>query len=49
MKNLLRLNYDYYVIELSSFQLDNMYKFHANIAVLMNITPDHLDLSLIHI
>ena len=38
-------NYDYYVIELSSFQLDNMYKFHANIAVLMNITPDHLDLS----
>ena len=36
-------NYDYYVIELSSFQLDNMYKFHANIAVLMNITPDHLD------
>ena len=36
-------NYDYYVIEPSSFQLDNMYKFHANIAVLMNITPDHLD------
>ena len=36
-------NYDCYVIELSSFQLDNMYKFHANIAVLMNITPDHLD------
>ena len=36
-------NYDYYIIELSSFQLDNMYKFHANIAVLMNITPDHLD------
>lgn len=36
-------NYDYYVIELSSFQLDNMYKFHANIAVLMSITPDHLD------
>lgn len=36
-------DYDYYVIELSSFQLDNMYKFHANIAVLMNITPDHLD------
>ena len=35
--------YDYYVIELSSFQLDNMYDFHANIAVLMNITPDHLD------
>jgi len=36
-------NYDYYVIELSSFQLDNMYKFKANIAVIMNITPDHLD------
>ena len=35
--------YDYYIIELSSFQLDNMYKFHANIAVLLNITPDHLD------
>lgn len=34
---------DYYVIELSSFQLDNMYKFHANIAVIMNITPDHMD------
>ncbi|WP_329903338.1 UDP-N-acetylmuramoyl-L-alanine--D-glutamate ligase [Porphyromonas pogonae] len=33
----------YYVIELSSFQLDNMYDFHANIAVLLNITPDHLD------
>ena len=32
-----------YVIELSSFQLDNMYKFRANIAVLPNITPDHLD------
>ncbi len=32
-----------YVIELSSFQLDNMYKFRANIAVLLNITPDHLD------
>ena len=36
-------NYDYYVIELSSFQLDNMYKFRANIAVVMNITPDHMD------
>lgn len=35
--------YEYYVIELSSFQLDNMYKFRANIAVLLNITPDHLD------
>ena len=36
-------NFDYYVIELSSFQLDNMYEFKADIAVLMNITPDHLD------
>ena len=36
-------DYDYYVIELSSFQLDNMYDFRANIAVLLNITPDHLD------
>ena len=35
--------FDYYIIELSSFQLDNMYDFHANIAVLLNITPDHLD------
>ena len=36
-------DYEYYVIELSSFQLDNMYDFKADIAVLMNITPDHLD------
>ena len=36
-------HHDYYIIELSSFQLDNMYNFRANIAVLMNITPDHLD------
>ena len=35
--------YDWYVLELSSFQLDGMFKFRANIAVLMNITPDHLD------
>ena len=35
--------HDYYLIELSSFQLDNMYDFHANIAILLNITPDHLD------
>jgi UDP-N-acetylmuramoylalanine--D-glutamate ligase len=35
--------HDYYVIELSSFQLDNMYDFRANIAILLNITPDHLD------
>lgn len=36
-------DHDWYVIELSSFQLDDMYDFHANIAVLTNITPDHLD------
>lgn len=36
-------NHDYYIIELSSFQLDNMYDFKADIAVMMNITPDHLD------
>ncbi len=36
-------NYDYYVLELSSFQLDGMYEFKADIAILMNITPDHLD------
>ena len=35
--------HEYYVIELSSFQLDNMYDFKANIAVILNITPDHLD------
>ena len=36
-------NFDFYVIELSSFQLDGMYDFKADIAVLLNITPDHLD------
>jgi len=36
-------NYDYYVIELSSFQLDGMYDFKADVAILLNITPDHLD------
>lgn len=36
-------NYDVYVIELSSFQLDGMYDFKADISILMNITPDHLD------
>jgi UDP-N-acetylmuramoylalanine--D-glutamate ligase len=35
--------YDYYVIELSSFQLDDMFDFKADIAILLNITPDHLD------
>ena len=36
-------NFDYYVLEISSFMLDNMYQFKADIAVLLNITPDHLD------
>ncbi len=36
-------NYDYYVIELSSFQLDGIYTFKPDIAILLNITPDHLD------
>lgn len=35
--------HDVYVIELSSFQLENMYNFKANVAVMLNITPDHLD------
>ncbi len=35
--------YDIYVLELSSFQLDGMYDFRADIAILLNITPDHLD------
>jgi UDP-N-acetylmuramoylalanine--D-glutamate ligase len=35
--------FDYYVIELSSFQLDGMFDFKADIAILLNITPDHLD------
>jgi UDP-N-acetylmuramoylalanine--D-glutamate ligase len=38
-----RNEFDYYVLEISSFQLDNMYDFKADIAVLLNITPDHLD------
>lgn len=36
-------DHDWYVLEISSFQLDNMFTFRADIAVLMNITPDHLD------
>lgn len=39
----LNCDFDYYIIELSSFQLDNMYEFKADIAILLNITPDHLD------
>ena len=36
-------NHDYYVLEISSFQLDGMFRFRPDIAVLLNITPDHLD------
>jgi len=36
-------DFDYYVIELSSFQLDGLYAFKADVAILLNITPDHLD------
>jgi len=36
-------DYDYYVLEISSFQLDGMFEFKADIAILLNITPDHLD------
>lgn len=36
-------DYDVYVLEISSFQLDGMYEFKADIAILTNITPDHLD------
>ena len=36
-------NFDWYVLELSSFQLDGMFEFKADIAILCNITPDHLD------
>ena len=38
-----RENYDWYVLELSSFQLDGIVEFKADIAILLNITPDHLD------
>ena len=36
-------HFDYYVLEISSFQLDNCYDFPPDIAIIMNITPDHLD------
>jgi len=35
--------HDIYVIELSSFQLDGMFDFKADVAMILNITPDHLD------
>lgn len=36
-------DFDYYVLEISSFQLDGMYDFRADVALLLNVTPDHLD------
>lgn len=42
-KQVIEDTFDYYVLEISSFQLDNSYQFHPHIAVLLNITPDHLD------
>jgi UDP-N-acetylmuramoylalanine--D-glutamate ligase len=42
-KQVINDTYDYFVLELSSFQLDNMYQFKADIAMILNITPDHLD------
>ena len=38
-----RENFDVYVLEISSFMLDDMYHFRADVAVILNITPDHLD------
>ncbi len=38
-----RHNFDWYVLEISSFQLDSMFDFKADIAILTNITPDHMD------
>ena len=42
-KQIANETYDWYVLELSSFQLDGMFEFRADIAMLLNITPDHLD------
>jgi UDP-N-acetylmuramoylalanine--D-glutamate ligase len=42
-KQVAQNNFDVYVLEISSFQLDGMYSLRANIAILLNITPDHLD------
>ncbi len=36
-------DYEYFVLEISSFQLDNMYEFKSDVAILLNITPDHMD------
>lgn len=42
-KQVAQENFDWYVLELSSFQLDDMFDFKADISILLNITPDHLD------
>lgn len=42
-KQVINDEYDYYVLEISSFQLDDMYDFKPMVAVVLNITPDHLD------
>ena len=42
-KQILKENHRHYVLEVSSFQLDDIYNFRPNIAILTNITPDHLD------
>lgn len=42
-RQVIKDEYEYYVLELSSFQLDGMFDFKADIAILLNITPDHLD------
>ncbi|RRA98789.1 UDP-N-acetylmuramoyl-L-alanine--D-glutamate ligase [Larkinella rosea] len=42
-RQVLEHSFDYYVLELSSFQLDDMYQARMNVAILLNITPDHLD------
>lgn len=42
-KQVIEDTFDYYVVEISSFQLDDMHDFHAHVSILLNITPDHLD------
>jgi UDP-N-acetylmuramoylalanine--D-glutamate ligase len=42
-RQVLEDRHEYYVLEVSSFQLDNCYRFHPHVAILLNITPDHLD------
>lgn len=41
--SVLQNNYDYYVLEISSFQLENIYNFKPDIAIILNITPNHLN------